>query len=312
MIFPFYPAWCAVYFKYLDIEKRCKSLRTILFAILVLTSAFLFALKASEAEEVPSPVKVSLVTDVNAIVPGKPFKAGVLFEIIPHWHIYWKNSGDTGLPTKVRFKLPEGFAADDLNWPLPQEFTGAGDITDYGYEGSLLLFSNVNVPEGLKTGSMIDLAAEVSWVSCEEICIPGKAEIKQSLPVSEGQERANTALFSEWKSTLPLVASDKNSPFKVDIRSAGKNGVSEIIHISLSYEKSLSDIELYPADGDEFSVGNVTIDDTGGKGRTDIKLEVRALSGRDIQDSNLETLIVFKDTDGKRSGVTLSIPIGNY
>lgn len=286
-------------------------MRTILFASLLLTSTFLFALKAPEAQEVPTPVKARLVTDVNAIVPGKPFKVGVLFDIIPHWHIYWKNSGDTGLPTKLSFKLPDGFAVGELNWPVPKQFTRAGDITDYGYEDSLLLYSQVNVPEDLASGSVTDIVADVSWVSCEEICIPGKAVLKLSLPVSDEQKNLNNELFSEWESALPLRASDENSPFKVEIDRTGKNEVSDIIHISLSYEKSLSDIELYPVPGDELSVSDINIESTREKGKTGIQLKVRALSGLDLKDSKLETLIVYKDTDGKRSAVTLSIPIGN-
>ncbi len=286
-------------------------MRTVSLTSLLLAAILLFVYKAAADEGVPIPVKASLVPDVSAIVPGKSFKVGVLFEIIPHWHIYWKNSGDTGLPTKVVFRLPEGFSTGELQWPVPQVYTRAGDISDYGYEDSLLLYSQVNVPEELKTGSVIDIAAEVSWVSCEEICIPGKAELELKLPVSGKQEQVNTDLFSRWENALPLFESDKKNPFKVEISSTVKNETSETIHIALSHEKSVSGIELYPVPGDDLSVSDITIDNTNEVGKTDIKLEVRALSGRNLKDSNLETLIVYKDADGKRSGVSLSIPIGN-
>jgi DsbC/DsbD-like thiol-disulfide interchange protein len=278
--------------------------------VVIFAIALLFCVyEASAQQEVPTPVKASLVSDVNAIVPGESFKLGVLFEIIPHWHIYWKNSGDTGLPTKVIIKLPEGFTTEYLNWPIPKAFTRAGDITDYGYEDSLLLYTQVNVPEGLKPGSEILISAEVSWVSCEEICIPGRVGLKLKLSVSNKAQDMNTDLFSEWESVMPLTSSDENSPFKIDISSTGKNETSEIINISLEYDNPVSGIGLYPVPGDTLSVRNITIDNLEEEGKTDIKLEVRPLSGGDIKDSNLETLIVYNDKDGKRSGVVLAIPL---
>jgi len=286
-------------------------MRTILLSSLFLAAVFLFVYEAAAREEVPTPVKASLISDVNAIVPGKPFKVGVLLEIIPHWHVYWKNPGEAGLPTGVGFRLPAGFTAGELNWPVPGVFKGAGDITGYGYENTLLLYSRVNVPEGLRTGSEEVISADVSWVSCEEICIPGKARLELKLPVSDNQQQVNAELFSRWESALPLMPSDEKSPFKVGIGSTEKNKASEIINITLSHKKSVSNIELYPVPGNELSVSNITVNNSHEEGKTDIKLEVRALSGRELKETNLETLLVYIDKGGKRSGVRLDIPIGN-
>ena len=46
-------------------------------------------------------VKPQLLADTNTIVPGKPFTVGLLLHIAPHWHTYWKFSGDAGLPTRA-------------------------------------------------------------------------------------------------------------------------------------------------------------------------------------------------------------------
>src|SRR5437867_4446565 len=51
-------------------------------------------------------VKATLLADTSAIIPGKPFTAGMLLRMAPGWHTYWKFSGDAGLPTETKWKLP--------------------------------------------------------------------------------------------------------------------------------------------------------------------------------------------------------------
>ena len=312
MIFLFHPLLRAVSFNLpLRLDNRDTFMRAILLSSLFLATVFLFVCEAAAQEEVPTPVKASLISDVDAIVPGKPFKAGVLLEIIPRWHIYWKHSGDAGLPTKVSFKLPVGFTTGELKWPVPEVFKGAGGVADYGYENSVLLYSLVNVPEGLKTGSEKVISADVSWVSCEEICIPERALLDLKLPVSDKQQQVNTELFSRLESAFPLMSSDEGSPFGVEIGGTEKIGASGVINIVLSYKKPVSNIGLYPVPGNGLSVTDITVNNSHEEGKTDIKLEVHALSGRELEGSNLETLLVYTDKDGKRSGVRLDIPIGN-
>src|SRR3984957_20575737 len=54
-------------------------------------------------------VTASLLSDVIAIQPGQKFRVGVLYRIEPGWHIYWRFSGDSGIPTKIEWQLPAGF-----------------------------------------------------------------------------------------------------------------------------------------------------------------------------------------------------------
>jgi len=282
------------------------------FLICCTAVAFLFCqLQLIAAEEVPTPVKASIVSDVSAVEPGKPFLLGVLFEVDPGWHIYWKNSGDTGLPTKVLFKLPEGFKPGAIQWPLPQMFKGAGGIVDYGYEDSLLLFTKVKVHDALETGSVVDIGADVSWVSCEEICIPGSGSLELKLPVSNKAEQINLELFSEWSRALPQASKDDRNPFKIDISKAGKDENAEIIKISLESESRMKNIELYPVPGDWAAVRSIRYDSKGGEGKTDIYLEIKSLNAKPAADAFLEALVVYTSPSNERSGVELSIPLGD-
>lgn len=53
-------------------------------------------------------VEAELVSEVQSILLGKPFCVALRLKMDEHWHIYWKNPGDSGLPPKIEWNLPDG------------------------------------------------------------------------------------------------------------------------------------------------------------------------------------------------------------
>ena len=49
----------------------------------------------------------------QGVAPGKPVWLGLAIDHQPHWHTYWKNPGDSGLPTTLQWQLPAGVTAGD-------------------------------------------------------------------------------------------------------------------------------------------------------------------------------------------------------
>jgi thiol:disulfide interchange protein len=125
----------------------------------------------------------SLVAERSALVPGETAWLGLRIEHDPHWHTYWINPGDSGLATRIEWSLPEGFAAGDILWPRPTRLV-AGPLTNFGYEGDLLLAVPLAVPESLRPGSEVSLSMRADWLICEEICIPDGADLDITLPVA--------------------------------------------------------------------------------------------------------------------------------
>jgi thiol:disulfide interchange protein DsbD len=78
-------------------------------------------------------VTPSLISDVAAIQPGQKFRVGVLYRIEPGWHVYWKFSGDSGLPTKIAWQVPPGFKVGELQWPLPLREKEPGALKKLDY-----------------------------------------------------------------------------------------------------------------------------------------------------------------------------------
>ncbi|HZE58758.1 MAG TPA: protein-disulfide reductase DsbD domain-containing protein, partial [Chthoniobacterales bacterium] len=147
-------------------------------------------------------VQAKLLADVSAIVPGKPFTAGLLLHMVPNWHTYWKFPGDAGIPTEINWKLPDGWKVGEIQWPIPLKLNEPGDIQIYGYHDEVLLLQEITPPASL-TGNTVQLAAEASWLVCEKICIPGNANLKLDLPVAAQSAAANEEIFSRYRRSLP-------------------------------------------------------------------------------------------------------------
>jgi len=124
---------------------------------------------------------VKLVSEQNAVVPGKTFWVGVDFKLDDGWHIYWQNPGDSGLAPKIKWDLPSGIKAGNFQWPYPGRIN-VGPLTSFGYEQEVFLLIPVSVDRDLKA-STVDLHAKLSWLACQEECIPGHGELNLSLPV---------------------------------------------------------------------------------------------------------------------------------
>ena len=126
--------------------------------------------------------EVEIESDVSAIQAGVPFWLSLEFELEPHWHIYWKNPGDSGLAPQLRWTLPEGFTTEAIHWPTPERINVEG-LVNYGYEGITRLLIPVIPPDELAADQRYEFALEASWLVCKDICIPesGKAAITLSV-----------------------------------------------------------------------------------------------------------------------------------
>src|SRR5690348_4933762 len=104
---------------------------------------------------------------------------GLRFQLDPGWHIYWTNPGDSGEAPKLTWKLPSGFQAGDLQFPAPHRIADHG-MTDYGYEGEAVLLSKLTLSPGA-TSNKPEIAADVRYLVCREVCIPAKDHVSLKL-----------------------------------------------------------------------------------------------------------------------------------
>ena len=162
-------------------------------------------------------IAVELVSEATSVQPGRPLPVAVRLAPDPHWHTYWRNPGDTGLPTEIRWTLPEGSEASPVHWPFPQRIE-VGHLVNYGYDGEVLLLTDIHPPPNLETGRPFQVVADVNWLVCEEVCIPGEARLSLELPVRSAPTPADSRWqghFEETRQQLPLVRPDWRAVFEV-------------------------------------------------------------------------------------------------
>ena len=149
-------------------------------------------------------VEAELVAARTAIEAGNPMLVALRLKMIPHWHTYWRNPGDSGQPTAIRWQLPDGYQAGPMQWPHPRRLPAA-HLMNFGYEDEVMLPVEIAVPVGA-SGSPV-LRAQANWLVCnEERCIPEEAELVLMLPVGGGEPSVWAKALERTRSTLPVKA----------------------------------------------------------------------------------------------------------
>ena len=184
---------------------------SIRFASLILAIATNLALSIPALAAAPSAdglhVHVLLVAPESQLYPGGANNIGLYFKLEPGWHVYWKNAGDSGEPPRVRWTLPDGVTAGDLQFPAPKRLP-LGPLMDFGYEDEVLFPVKLSVAPTVKTGEA-PLHAKVSWLVCREVCIPGKAELETiryffpAQPQTTVSAPMGAAIWDRFSDTLP-------------------------------------------------------------------------------------------------------------
>jgi len=153
-------------------------------------------------------VTVELVTETKTLQPGSRAWVGMVFRHEPHWHTYWMNPGDSGLPTRLEWQLPTGFRAGDMAWPAPQRFD-LGGLYNFGYDGTILLPIPIDVPIDAQPNTTVALNVNAKWLICNDVCIPGKASLRVDVPVSRERavlDQTSSRLFADARANKPANA----------------------------------------------------------------------------------------------------------
>jgi thiol:disulfide interchange protein DsbD len=151
-------------------------------------------------------VKARLVSEVSTVAPGSTFSLALEFDIREGWHTYWRNPGDSGQATRLKWTLPANVTASDIQWTTPHRFD-VPPLVNYGYAKHAVHLVQMSVPNDLKAGATLTLAATANWLVCSDICIPESGVVNLSLPVGNGaKDPATAALFTAARAELPQPA----------------------------------------------------------------------------------------------------------
>jgi thiol:disulfide interchange protein/DsbC/DsbD-like thiol-disulfide interchange protein len=168
------------------------------------------AVAVSGSDAVKPRVEVRLLIDPTP-APGRVARVGALFRMDPGWHVYWRNPGDSGLPTRVRWQV-DGAELGPLAWPAPQVFRDEELAeSSYGYSDAVLLASDL--VRLAPPGGPRAVRVEADFLVCKDQCIPGRVSLSRDLDralaggSSPELARRTHALFERFAERVPRPAS---------------------------------------------------------------------------------------------------------
>ena len=197
-----------------------------------LVALFTLLIAAIAAPALAAPVKTphltaELVSQTTAVAPGSTTYVALRQQMIPDWHTYWRNPGDAGEPTSLKWTAPPGVKPGAIVWPAPH-FALLGPIASYVFSNTVYLPIPVDIPASAKPGTSITLKAHGDWLICKDICVPESGDFSITLPVSAGaaaMDPKHGAAISDTLARAPkpagIKATFKAAPGKLTLSATG-------------------------------------------------------------------------------------------
>ncbi len=190
-------------------------------------------------------IQVEFLSEQASLVPGQNFWLAIRFQIEPHWHIYWQNPGDTGVPPSVKWILPEGIDAGPLLWPTPERIEDVS-LVNYAYEGTVVFLIEMKSATTL-SGDEVTLTAQVDWLVCKDICIHEGTSLSLKLPLKKELPELNSSekiLFEKARSKLPGRLPNWTFQAKMNLKSI-------VIDITppADFSETLLNLYFFPQEG---------------------------------------------------------------
>jgi thiol:disulfide interchange protein DsbD len=172
---------------------------------------------SAQAAVVSTPqVRAELVAHApQGVQVGPSLWVGLRLQHAREWHTYWRNPGDSGLPTQMTWQLPAGVQAGDVIWPLPQKLR-AGPLTNYGFEGDTLLVVPLTVGKNFQpTQGKLDLQMHANWLVCRLECIPQEGDFTLSIAVHSSHAPMG-AVFDAVLTQQPQALTNASAEIRFD------------------------------------------------------------------------------------------------
>jgi thiol:disulfide interchange protein/DsbC/DsbD-like thiol-disulfide interchange protein len=247
--------------------------------------------------------KVDLILSADAARPGDIVMAGIRMKMQPGWHTYWRNPGDAGIATSVKWTLPPGVTAGEIQWPVPEKLITA-PLTSYEYSDEVILLVPLKIAAGTAAGPL-ELKAGVKWQECSDLCVLGQTEITASLAVGPELKPSDDAAVINLAATkLPetgakLVAS-------AHWESEGKE---RPMILAWPAAKQPAEADFFPYENDNYTVEGQTerLPETAGE------IRLRKLVGKsgDVWPVKIDGLLMTRaDTGGawQAREISLTLP----
>ncbi|HEM45519.1 MAG TPA: hypothetical protein ENO23_00575, partial [Alphaproteobacteria bacterium] len=184
-------------------------------------------------------VDVRLVSAASAVGDLEELRLGLHFRMRPGWKIYWRSPGQAGFPPEADWSQSSNLGAVETAWPAPHRFT-IFDMETMGYKDEVVLPLTVR-PE--RPGQPLSLRAEVNYLTCKELCIPGNAMLSLHLPAGPATPTTAAPLIDRYRAQVPQPA----DAFGVEVAQAVMKPTEEsvLLRVALASESPMAEPDLF-------------------------------------------------------------------
>jgi thiol:disulfide interchange protein DsbD len=178
-----------------------------------------------------------------AVAPGERFTIVLRQSIREGWHTYWVNPGDSGEPTQLTWRAPNGWNVGPIQWPAPEAIP-FDILVNFGYSGEVLFPIAVTAPANARVGDTVTLEADAYWLVCSDICIPEEAKLSLSVPIA-----AQGRVDSVWS---PRIAAAVEALPRIDPAVSARitSGSPATLSLTLSGAQNIRNPHFFPFDRD--------------------------------------------------------------
>ncbi|WP_306114975.1 MULTISPECIES: protein-disulfide reductase DsbD [unclassified Roseovarius] len=207
-----------------------------------------FATAAESDAYQSSTLTARLITVEEGVrTDARTISAGLSITLEEGWKTYWRSPGEVGLPPEVDLNASSNLAAAELLWPAPTRFRAFG-IENFGYAGELTYPIRLTIDN---PGEALDLKAEVSLLVCSNVCIPENFELTLSLPPGTGVDQTSAAEIALWAERVPVDGDASD----VSLLSAALVEGEDALVVQLSRPSGWQTPDVFPELGDGTAFG---------------------------------------------------------
>lgn len=208
---------------------------------------------AASSDPVTTPaVTARLLTVENGIAPGAgTLSAGLALDLAEGWKTYWRTPGEVGFSPEIDWSGSRNVASIDFQWPAPERFTAFG-IENFGYHDEVVFPIRITLEE---PGAPVRLSADVTLLTCSDICVPQEFSLSLDVPTGIGIDEASAARITAFADRVPV---DPSAGGITDISAYLDPAMSAVL-VSLRGEEPFTAPDIFAELGPFTSLGRPDI-----------------------------------------------------
>jgi len=248
-------------------------------------------------------VEAELHSSRAAVAPGERFTIVLRQNIREHWHTYWRNPGDSGEPTDLTWRAPQGWEVGPIQWPTPEAIPFAM-LVNYGYSNEVLFPIEVTAPANARTGQSVTLTADAYWLVCSDVCVPEDAVLTLTLPVAAQGRDDQT-----WGPRIAAAVADLPRP-QPGVEARITAGAPALLSVALPNAGDIRNARFFPFDRDAMEAAAAQRPRIGASG---VSFSLTPGVSDNLGEAPLEGVVVYESREGAgwaRRGVEIAAQPG--